>query len=74
MIEYSSNYSGKTGSLWFYFKDEIIYFDADIASIDVLKSFNYKAKLLGNGLKDGANGILRTLTIVVPLKYLNSIW
>ena len=31
LIEYSSNSSNKTGSLWFYSKDEATTFDADIA-------------------------------------------
>ena len=34
-IEYSSNYS-KTGSLWFYSKDETTNFDADIANIVII--------------------------------------
>ena len=36
MLEYSSNYSDTTGSLWFYCEDE------------ALKSFKYKAKLFEN--------------------------
>ena len=31
LLEYSSNYSNTTGSLWFYSKDEVTNFDADIA-------------------------------------------
>ena len=46
LIEYSSNYSEPTGSLWFYSKDEAINFNANIANIDDFKSFKYKAKLL----------------------------
>ena len=30
LIEYSSNYSGTTGSLWFYSKDEATNFNTDI--------------------------------------------
>ena len=44
LIEYSSNYSGKTGSLWFYSKDETTNFNANIANTDNFKSFKYKAK------------------------------
>ena len=47
-IEYSSNYS-KTGSFWFYSKDETTNFDADIANNNNnnnnFKSFEHKAKL-----------------------------
>ena len=46
LIEYSSNYSERTGSLRFYSKDEATNFNANIANIDDLKSFKYKAKLL----------------------------
>ena len=46
LIEYSSNYSEPTGSLWFYSKDEAINFNVNIANIDDFKSFKYKAKLL----------------------------
>ena len=45
LIEYSSNYSETTGSLWFYSKDEETNFDANIENTDDFKSF--KCKLLG---------------------------
>ena len=47
LIEYSSNYSETTGSLWFYSKDEATNFDFDFANSN-FKSFEYKAKLLKN--------------------------
>ena len=31
LLEYNPNYSNTTGSLWFYSKDEVTNFDADIA-------------------------------------------
>ena len=62
LIEYSSNYSKTTGSLWFYSKDELTYFSADIANTDNFKSFMFKAKLLENTEADGANGILKNGT------------
>ena len=34
LIEYSSNYSETTGSLWFYSKDEATNFNANIANTD----------------------------------------
>ena len=48
LIEYSSNYSETTGSLWLYSKDEATNFNEDIANDNNFKSFMYKAKLLGN--------------------------
>ena len=48
LIEYSSNYSNTTGSLWFYSKDEAVNLNDIIANIYDFKSFRYKAKLLEN--------------------------
>ena len=39
-----------------------------------LKSFEYKAKLLGNTVANGENEILRNTTITVPLKYVSNFW
>ena len=39
LIEYSSNYSKTTESLWFYSKNESTDFNADIANTDNFKSF-----------------------------------
>ena len=72
VIEYSSNYSEKTGSLWFYSKDETTDINGDIANNNTFKSFEYKAKLLGNTVTDGAHGILSNATIAVSLKYLHN--
>ena len=78
LIENSSNYSETTGSLWFYSNDEATKFNADIADDNNFKSFEYKAKLLGNKVAQAtpnqANGILKNATIAVPLKYLNNFW
>ena len=48
LIEYSSNYSETTGSLWFYSKGEANNVNINIANPNNFKSFKYKAKLLGN--------------------------
>ena len=74
LLQYSSNYSDITGSLWFYSKDEAVNFNAIIVDDNNFKSFKYKAKLFGNTVVDGANGILKNTTIAVPLKYLNDFW
>ena len=42
LIEYSSDYSETTLSLWFYPKDEAANFNNDIANDDNFKSFKYK--------------------------------
>ena len=72
LIEYSSNYSEATGSLWFYSKGEATHFNADIANDNNFKSFEYQVKLLGNILTqpslNQANRILRKNNNCCPIK------
>ena len=63
LIEYSSNYSQTTKSLWFYSKDEVSEFNANICNTNDFKSFKYKTKLSGNTVADGANRTLKNITI-----------
>ena len=42
LIEYSSNYSETTGSLWFYSKNEATKFNANIANTNDFKSFKIR--------------------------------
>ena len=78
LIEYSSNYSKTTGSLWFYWKDEATDFINNIANTNDSKSFKYKATLLGNTEAhpnpNYANEILKNTTIAVISKYLSNFW
>ena len=74
LIEYSSNYSERRGSLWFYSKDNATNFNADVDNNNNFKYFGYKTKLLENIESDNANAILRNVTIAVPLKYLSNLW
>ena len=60
LLEYSSNYCD-TCSSWFYSKDDF----PDIANNDNGKSFQYKAKLLGDTVTNGLKGFLRDTTITV---------
>ena len=71
LLGYRQNYSETSGSLWLYSKDEASDFNSDITDDNNFKSFEYKTKLLGNTF---ANGILKSATIAVPLKYLSSFW
>ena len=43
VLEYSSNYSETTESLWFYSKDEASNFNADISNDNNFTSFKYNA-------------------------------
>ena len=74
LIEYSSNYSERRGSLWFYSKDNATNFNADVDNNNNFKYFGYKTKLLENIESDNANAILRNAAIAVPLKYLSNFW
>ena len=66
MLDYSSNYSDATGSLWFYAKDKGTNFNTDIVNTKAFKSFQYKAKLLENTVaqpeKNNNNGVLKNAT------------
>ena len=72
LIECSSNYSEKTGSLWFFFKDKSTNFNADIANTNNFKSFKYKAKLLRNIVAQDAlnqdSGIIKNANNCSPIK------
>ena len=73
LIEYSSNFSEATESLWFYSKNEETKFNATIAN-NSFKSFECKTKLLGNAEADGANEILKNATIGLSLKCVSNSW
>ena len=47
LLEYGSNYSDKTGSLWFYSKDAATNFNGHIRDNIAFKSFVYKTKSVG---------------------------
>ena len=70
LIEYSSNCSETTRSLWFYSKDEAINFRSDIENTDGFESFECKNKLSRNIVVLPS---LKNATIDVPLKYLSNI-
>ena len=72
ILEHSSNYSDATRVLWFHSKNKRTNIIADTANIGVFKSFNYKAKLIGNNELNETNGTSTNTTIVVPLKYLGN--
>ena len=74
LIEYSSNYSETTGSLWFCSKDEATNFNAGITNDNNFKSFKYKTKLLLNTEVDRTNGILKNWAFAVPIKFLSNFW
>ena len=75
VIEYSDNYTKRTGILWQYCKDipvrnanddDIVVF----AENNTTDSFKFKAKITG---QTGNNGT-KDVEIIVPLKYLSNFW
>ena len=76
MIEYSSNYSDTTVSLWFYSKDKGTNFNDNIANTDDFKSFWYKAKLIQNTgaqtASNYSNVTQKNAANAVPLKKLSN--
>ena len=68
LIEYNSNLSETTVSLWFYSKDETTSFNADIAHDNSFKFFKHKTKLLK------LIRVLKNVTIAAQLKYLSNFW
>ena len=48
MIEYSSNYSGTAGSLWFYSEGEATNLKVNITDTGGFKCLKDKAKLIGD--------------------------
>ena len=61
LIEYSSNYSKISGSLWQYYRDE------PNDNLTDCESFKSKIKITGN---TAAAGNTKDVEIMVPLKYL----
>ena len=66
LIEYSDNYSKKSGSLWQYYKD-----DPNDNNITESESFKSKIKITG---KTSAAGNIKEVEIIVALKYLSNFW
>ena len=70
LTEYSDNYSGTTGSLWQFRRDETAN-KADVTNDNNAPSFKYKASIIGD---TNDNGRKSKVKIVVPLKYLSNFW
>ena len=75
LTDFSLSYVDTTVSLWFYFKDEAINFNADFTNTGDFKSFVCKVKLFGNTIAqpcpNADSGVPENASIVVPLKYLS---
>ena len=67
LIEYSDNYSGTSGSLWGFKRNDVDN-NANVANSDNAPSFKYKANLMIILKQMEQKGV----KIAVPIKYLSS--
>ena len=75
LIEYSDNYSGTSGSLWQFKRDEQpINNNGGFINptAENFSSFKYKSNLIGDLVADGANEKKEDVKIAVPLKHLSN--
>ena len=72
LIEYSDNYSKKSGILWQYCKREPAGNETvDFTEVNAITAlFNFKVKLTGQSDTNGT----KFFEIMVPLKYLSNFW
>ena len=74
LIEYSDDYSKRSGSFWKYTKDIPALNNnnaiLDLTSNNLTDSYNFKVKMTG---QTGDNGT-KNVEIIVPLKYLSNFW
>ena len=73
LIEYSDNYSKKSGSLWLYYRNEPALINPGaffIFLVKVLRFYKFKQKITGLTRADGTKNV----EIMVPLKYLSNFW
>ena len=76
-IQYGDNYSGTSGNLWQFKRDESPVTDAgnpDNVATNNSPSFKYKSNILGKPASVRNNGVLKNSKIAVLLKYLSKFW
>ena len=77
LIEYSDNYSGTSGDLGQFKRDELSVTNDDYpvnVTTNNSPSFKYKSGVLGKPAAVGNNGVLKGAKIAVPLDYLSNFW
>ena len=74
LIEYSDNYFKTSGSLWHYYRDELLNANGAIADFPAdnnnIASSKFKTKIAGRTENDGTENV----KIRVPLKYFSNFW
>ena len=81
LIEYSDNYSKRSGSLWQYCKEILAVNNdgsiTDFNEANTTDSFNFKAKITGHTATDNNNSNIAgkvNVEIMVPLKHFSNFW
>ena len=76
LLENSDNYADSSASQWEFKRDEQNMNNENIANFTTADSlsFNYNSRILGNLIAADANGVLRNVKIVMPLKYLSNVF
>ena len=69
LMEYSDNYSDRSGSLWQVKRDEVHTNNVDL-TIDNSQSFKYKTAIVGKTNQNDRNSFPKETKLVIPLKYL----
>ena len=75
LLEYPSNYTESSESLWQFKRDEQYVSNAgnpDNVTTDNSSSFKYKSGLSKESVADGANTVFKNEKIGIPLKYLSN--
>ena len=73
LIEYSDNYSKRSGHSWQYYRDELLINNGaiiDVPDDPASASFKYKQKITGQTENNGTKDV----QIMLPLKYLGNFW
>ena len=75
LLEYSTDYTKTTGSLWNYYRDEPTS-DGEINHYLGPKSFDLKSRIMGNllDINDGNQASKDKIRFAVPLKQLSNFW
>ena len=70
LLEYKKNYRKTTGSLWNYYRDELIS-DGEINHYLGSKSFDFKSSIVGElgDINNDNRASKNEITFVVPLKH-----
>ena len=76
LIEYGNNYSKISGTLWYYWRDELAIDDAncEIVDFDVANAITDSSKRKPNITGSTGNNGRKKVDTIAPVKYLSNFW